>query len=41
MTTLFEQQGVQYEMQGDYKLPRVTLLNDSDYEIGVYFAFIY
>lgn len=21
MTTLFEQQGVQYEIQGDYKLP--------------------
>ena len=36
MTTLFEQQGVQYEMQGDYKLPCVTLPNDSDCEIGVW-----
>ncbi len=36
MKTLFEQQDVQYEMQGDYKLPCVTLPNDSDYEIGVW-----
>ena len=36
MKTLFEQQGVQYEMQGDYKLPCVTLSNDSNYEIGVW-----
>ena len=36
MTTLFEQQGVQYEMQGDYKLPCVTLPNDSNYKIGVW-----
>ena len=36
MTTLFEQQGVQYEMQGDYKLPCVTLPNDGNYKIGVW-----
>ena len=36
METLFEQQGVQYKMQGDYKLPCLTLPNDSDYEIGVW-----
>lgn len=36
MTTLFEQQGVQYEMLGDYRLPCVTLPNDSDFEIGVW-----
>ncbi len=36
MTTLFEQQGVQYEMRGDYKLPCVTLSNDSNYEISVW-----
>ena len=36
MTTLFEQQGVQYEMQGDYKSPCVTLPNDSNYKIGVW-----
>ncbi len=36
MTTLFEQQGGQYEMQGDYRLPCVTLLDEKDYEIGVW-----
>ena len=36
MKTLFEQQDVQYEMQGEYKLPRVTLPNDSNYKIGVW-----
>ena len=36
MKTLFEQQGVQYEMQGDYKLPCVTLSNNSNCEIGVW-----
>ena len=36
METLFEQQGVQYEMQGDYKLPCVTLPSENDYEIGVW-----
>lgn len=36
MTTLFEQQGVQYEMQGDYRLPCVKLQNESDYEIGLW-----
>ncbi len=36
MTTLFEQQGVQYELQGDYRLPCVTLPNENDYEIGVW-----
>ena len=36
MKTLFEQQDVQYEMQGDYKLPCVILSNNSNYEIGVW-----
>ena len=36
MKTLFEQQDVQYEMQGEYKLPRVKLPNDSNYKIGVW-----
>ncbi len=36
MITLFEQQGGRYELQGDYRLPCVTLPNESDYEIGVW-----
>ncbi len=36
MTTLFEQQGGQYEMQGDYRLPCVTLLSEKVYQIGVW-----
>ena len=36
MTTFFEQQGVQYEMQGEYRLPCVTLPNERNYEIGVW-----
>lgn len=36
MATLFEQQGGRYELQGDYRLPCVTLPNESDYEIGVW-----
>ena len=36
MKTLFEQQGGQYVLQGDYRLPCVTLPNDSNYEIGVW-----
>ena len=36
MATLFEQQGGQYVLQGDYRLPCVTLPNDSNYEIGVW-----
>lgn len=35
MITLFEQQGGQYEMQGDYRFPCVTLPNEGNYEIGV------
>ena len=35
MTTLFEQQGVQYKIQGDCKLPCVILQNDSNYKIDV------
>ncbi len=27
MTTLFEQQGVQYEMQGDYRLPCLATIS--------------
>lgn len=33
MTTLFEQQGGQYEMQGDYDLPCVTLSTDAEIHI--------
>ncbi len=36
MTTLFEQQGGQYEVQDDYRLPCVTLSDEKDYEIGVW-----
>lgn len=36
MTTLFEQQGVAYEIQGDYRLPCVTLPNERNYKIGVW-----
>ena len=36
MATLFEQQGGQYELQGDYRLPCVTLPNENEYEIGVW-----
>ena len=36
MTTLFEQQGGQYEMKGDYKLPCVALLQDTNDDIGVW-----
>ena len=36
MTTLFEQQGGQYEMQGDYKLPCVALPQDTNEHIGVW-----
>ncbi len=36
MTTLFEQQGGQYELQGDYRLPCVTLPSKNGYEIGVW-----
>ncbi len=36
MKTLFEQQGVQYELQGDYKLPCVALPNERNFEIGVW-----
>ncbi len=36
MTTLFEQQGGQYELQGNYRLPCVTLSNNGNYAIGVW-----
>ena len=36
MTTLFEQQGGQYEMQGDYRLPCVALPQDTNEHIGVW-----
>lgn len=36
MTTLFDQQGGQYELQGDYRLPCVTLPNENNYGIGVW-----
>ena len=36
MKTLFEQQGGQYEMQGDYRLPCVALPQDLNKHIGVW-----
>ena len=36
MTTLFEQQGVKYEMQGDYNLPCVTLSTNTETHIGIW-----
>ena len=36
MNTLFEKQGVQYEMQGDYRLPCVALPQDTTEHIGVW-----
>ena len=36
MITLFEQQGGQYEMQGDYRLPCVTLPQDTNEHISVW-----
>lgn len=36
MATLFEQQGGQYELQGDYRLHCVTLPNERNYEIGIW-----
>lgn len=36
MTTLFEQQGGQYEMQGDCRLPCVALPQDTNEHIGVW-----
>ena len=36
MTTLFEQQGVKYEMRGDYNLPCVTLSTNTETYIGIW-----
>ena len=36
MNTLFEKNGGKYEMQGDYRLPCVTLLQDTTKYIGVW-----
>ena len=36
MNTLFEKQGVKYEMQGDYRLPCVALPQDTTEHIGVW-----
>lgn len=36
MTTLFEQQGGQYKIQGDYRLPCAALPNETNYEIGIW-----
>ena len=36
MNTLFEKQGGQYEMQGDYRLPCVALPQDTTEHIGVW-----
>ena len=36
MTTVFEQQGVRYEMQGDYNLPCVALPTDAETHIGIW-----
>ena len=36
MNTLFEKQGGQYDMQGDYRLPCVALPQDTTEHIGVW-----
>ena len=36
ITTVFEQQGVKYVMQGDYNLPCVSLPTDTDRYIGIW-----
>lgn len=36
MNTLFEKQGGKYEMQGDYRLPCVTIPQDTTEYIGVW-----
>ena len=36
MNTLFEKQGVQYEIQGDYRLPCVVLPQDTTENIGIW-----
>ena len=36
MNTLFEKQGVKYEMQGDYRLPCVVLPQDTTEHIGAW-----
>lgn len=36
MNTLFEKQGGRYEMQGDYRLPCVTIPQDTTEHIGVW-----
>ena len=36
MNTLFEKQGVKYEMQGDYRLPCVDLPQEATEHIGVW-----
>ncbi|MBQ9624587.1 MAG: TnpV protein, partial [Clostridia bacterium] len=36
METIFEKQGGQYEIQGDYLLPCFTLGNENECEIGVW-----
>ena len=36
MKTLFEQQGGQYEMQGDYRLPCVALPSNTAERVGVW-----
>ncbi len=35
MKTLFEMQGGKYEMQGDYRLPCVSLPQDTTEHIGI------
>lgn len=36
MNTLFEKQGGEYEMQGDYRLPCIALLQDTTDNIGIW-----
>lgn len=36
MKTLFEMQGGKYEMQGDYRLPCVSLPQDTTEHIGIW-----
>lgn len=36
MTTIFENNGGTYEIQGDYLLPSLTLQDEAQYSIGVW-----
>ena len=36
MNTLFQQDGCNYELQGDYQLPRITTKEQNELHIGVW-----